>query len=145
MTELQLNHCTVGDSLAILPMLADGSFDAVVSDRPYGVKIDTWDDSALNHLLPEYLRIARGVVVLIGPRRGSIRSGGLQSETGARSDMGARNDSIAHGSEEDPLPLPSDLIAGASRISMRDPRKTCYVIRRWGTTRGIIHARNRLT
>jgi DNA modification methylase len=66
MTELQLNHCTVGDSLAILPTLADGSFDAVISDRPYGVKIDTWDDSALNNLLPEYLRIASGVVVLIG-------------------------------------------------------------------------------
>jgi tRNA G10 N-methylase Trm11 len=63
---LQLNHCTVGDSLAILPTLADGSFDAVISDRPYGVKIDTWDDSALNHLLPEYLRIARGAVALIG-------------------------------------------------------------------------------
>lgn len=66
MVELAPNHCTVGDSLEILPTLADGSFDAVISDRPYGVKIDTWDDSALNHLLPEYLRIARGVVVLIG-------------------------------------------------------------------------------
>jgi len=63
---LPLDHCTEGDSLAILPTLADGSFDAVISDRPYGVKIDAWDDSALNHLLPQYLRIARGAVVLIG-------------------------------------------------------------------------------
>lgn len=66
MTELQLNHCTVGDSLAILPTLADGSFDAVISDPPYGINVAEWDATVPYHLLAEYLRIARGAVILFG-------------------------------------------------------------------------------
>ena len=46
MTALQLDHCTVGDCREILPTLADGSFDAVITDWPYGVDVAEWDKVA---------------------------------------------------------------------------------------------------
>jgi site-specific DNA-methyltransferase (adenine-specific) len=56
-----------GDCLEIMPTLADGSVDAVVTDPPYGVGIAAWDKSIpLQSVLDDCLRIATGPVLWFG-------------------------------------------------------------------------------
>ena len=59
-------HVEEADCRPILRELDDASFDAVISDWPYGVDIAEWDKAAPYEQLPEFLRIARGAVVLFG-------------------------------------------------------------------------------
>ena len=54
------------DCLDVLPTLADGSVDAVVTDPPYGVGIDLWDAAVPYETLPGLLRVAAGVVLWFG-------------------------------------------------------------------------------
>ena len=50
----------LGDCLEILPTLAAGSVDAVVTDPPYGTKVTNWDESIDPQIFAECLRISRG-------------------------------------------------------------------------------------
>lgn len=55
-----------GDCLKILPTLGSGSVDAVITDPPYGVNAAAWDKEAPYEVLPELLRISRGLVLWFG-------------------------------------------------------------------------------
>jgi len=56
-----------GDCLEILPTLAAGSVDAVITDPPYGVDYETWDAAIPPQaFLDDCLRVASGPVVMFG-------------------------------------------------------------------------------
>ncbi len=55
-----------GDCRDILPTLITDSVDAVITDPPYGVGIDSWDKEVPYNLITEFLRIAKGSVVWFG-------------------------------------------------------------------------------
>ena len=50
----------LGDCLEVLPSLAAGSVDAVITDPPYGTKKVVWDESVDRDLFAECLRVSRG-------------------------------------------------------------------------------------
>ena len=54
------------DCRDILPTLITDSVDAVITDPPYGVGIDSWDKEVPYDLITEFLRIAKGSVVWFG-------------------------------------------------------------------------------
>jgi len=57
----------LGDCLEILPTLADGSVDAVITDPPYGVQAARWDaEIPPQEVLTHCLRISRGPVLWFG-------------------------------------------------------------------------------
>jgi DNA modification methylase len=55
-----------GDCLDVMRGMADASVDAIVTDPPYGLDVADWDDHVPYHLLSEFLRISRGIVVWFG-------------------------------------------------------------------------------
>jgi len=57
----------LGDCLAVLPTLATGSVDAVITDPPYGAGIADWDTEPLRQdCLTEMLRVSTGPVLAFG-------------------------------------------------------------------------------
>ncbi len=56
----------LGDCMKLLPQFGDGCVEAVVTDPPYGVGLDWWDDSVPHHLCKEFHRIATGPIVWFG-------------------------------------------------------------------------------
>jgi len=65
-----------GDCMDILPTMADGSVDAVVTDPPYGVNFSysEYDDTAENweqlmlSVMPHILRVSKFAVLPCGSR-----------------------------------------------------------------------------
>lgn len=50
----------------VLPAIATASIDAVITDGPYGIEVDTWDGDVPVDMLGECLRVARGPVCWFG-------------------------------------------------------------------------------
>lgn len=38
-----MSRVILGDCLEVMPGLADKSVDAIITDPPYGINLDTWD------------------------------------------------------------------------------------------------------
>ncbi len=56
----------LGDCLDYMRGMPDGCVDAVITDPPYGVNAAKWDKQAPYEVLPELLRVARGLVLWFG-------------------------------------------------------------------------------
>ena len=63
----------LGDCLQIMPELAAGSVDAVVTDPQYGVGYATWDVLPPQRVLDEAFRLASGAVVWFGAAPAALR------------------------------------------------------------------------
>jgi DNA modification methylase len=55
-----------GDCRRLLAPIWDKAFSAVITDPPYGVNADNWDKEVPYDILPELLRVSRGMVVWFG-------------------------------------------------------------------------------
>jgi site-specific DNA-methyltransferase (adenine-specific) len=60
------NACIVGDCVPILSALPDACVDAIITDWPYGVDIAEWDSRVMYELIEQFMRIASGLVCVIG-------------------------------------------------------------------------------
>lgn len=56
----------LGDCLDVMREMPDGSVDAVITDPPYGTKVAEWDKAAPYEVLPELLRVSKGLVLWFG-------------------------------------------------------------------------------
>lgn len=63
---LPLNSCILGDCHDVMSRIPTGSFDAVITDWPYGVEIAGWDAAVPYADVTEFLRIASGPVIVFG-------------------------------------------------------------------------------
>jgi len=55
-----------GDALEVMRQMPDGCVDAVITDPPYGVEAAKWDGRVPYEVLPELLRVSRGLVLWFG-------------------------------------------------------------------------------